>query len=139
MDRYVIDASVTLHFLRDGTEVPPHRRLVAPTLLRSEVLDALYRAVRSGELSAETGLERLDRFAGTKIRFLGDRVLRRRAWEVAERLGWEATGAAEYVALTQLQADAFVTLDPDLAARAGELVRIAGIEELLQREGEGRG
>jgi hypothetical protein len=38
---------------------------------------------------------------------LGDAVLRRRAWAVADRLGWASTyNNAEYVALTQLQADA---------------------------------
>ena len=57
-------------------------------------------------------------------------MLRRRAWKVADQLGWAATYGAEYVALTLLQADAFVTLDAELARRAGELVRVAGIEEL---------
>src|SRR5256885_9775979 len=42
-------------------------------------------------------------------------VLRRRAWELAEQLGWSETYDAEYVALTQLQADAFITLDAGLA------------------------
>jgi len=67
------------------------------------------------------------------IRLLGDAVLRRQAWKVADQLGWAATYDAEYVALTQLQADAFVTLDAELARRAGELVRVAGIEELCRR------
>jgi len=44
-------------------------------------------------------------------------VLRRRAWDLAEQLGWAETYDAEYVALTQLQADAFVTLDAKLAHR----------------------
>ena len=67
------------------------------------------------------------------IRLLGDAVLRRQAWKVADQLGWAATYDAEYVALTQLQADALVTLDPELARRAGELVRVASIEELSAR------
>ena len=67
------------------------------------------------------------------IRLLGDAVLRRQAWKVADQLGWAATYDAEYVALTQLQADAFVTLYPELARRAGELVRVAEIEELSAR------
>jgi hypothetical protein len=50
-----------------------------------------------------------------RIRLLGDAVLRRRAWQVAERMGWAGTYTAECVALTQLQADAFVTLDGELA------------------------
>ncbi len=41
------------------------------------------------------------------VRLLGDAVLRRRAWTSPGRLGWASTYDAEYVALTQLQADAF--------------------------------
>jgi hypothetical protein len=54
------------------------------------------------------------------IRLLGDGVLRRRAWEIADQLGWPSTYAAEYFALTQLQADALVTLDEELAHRLGD-------------------
>jgi predicted nucleic acid-binding protein len=65
-----------------------------------------------------------------KIRLLGDAVLRRRAWEVADQLGWAGTYDAEYVALTQLQADALVTMNPDLARSVERIVRIAPIEAL---------
>jgi predicted nucleic acid-binding protein len=64
------------------------------------------------------------------IRLLGDAVLRRKAWKIAEQLGWPETYDAEYIALTQLQADAFVTMDPELARRAGEIVPTATIEAL---------
>jgi predicted nucleic acid-binding protein len=64
------------------------------------------------------------------IRFLGDAVLRRRAWELAEQLGWAETYEAEYVALTQLQADAFVTLDAELARQVEGIVPTATIEVL---------
>jgi predicted nucleic acid-binding protein len=64
------------------------------------------------------------------IRLLGDAVLRRRAWDVAERLGWAETYDAEYVALTQLQADAFVTLDTELARRVEGIVPTATIGAL---------
>jgi predicted nucleic acid-binding protein len=65
-----------------------------------------------------------------RIRLLGDAVLRRRAWEVADLLGWASTYNAEYVALTQLQADAFVTLDADLARSVEGIVAIASIDAL---------
>lgn len=65
------------------------------------------------------------------IRLLGDRVLQNLAWNFAERLGWEDTFTAEYVALTKLQADAFVTLDPDLARAAATLVPVASYEDML--------
>ena len=64
------------------------------------------------------------------IRLLGDAVLRRRAWDVAEQLGWATTYDAEYVALTQLQADAFVTLDAALVRRVEGIVPTATIEAL---------
>ena len=64
------------------------------------------------------------------IRLLGDAVLRRRAWEVAEQLGWGPTYEAEYVALTLLQGDALVTLDAGLAGRMDGIVRIATLDEL---------
>ena len=62
---------------------------------------------------------------------LGDRVLQRVAWRVAEQLGWEDTLNAEYVALTQLQADALVTLDQHLADSVEGLVAVAPIDDLL--------
>jgi predicted nucleic acid-binding protein len=67
------------------------------------------------------------------IRLLGDAVLRRRAWEIADRLGWDSTFDAEYVALTQLQADALVTMDADLARRVEGIVATASVDEVLAR------
>ena len=66
------------------------------------------------------------------IRLLGDAVLRRRAWDLAEQLAWAETYEAEYIALTQLQADAFVTLDAELARRVDAVVRTATVQELLR-------
>jgi indolepyruvate ferredoxin oxidoreductase alpha subunit len=65
-----------------------------------------------------------------RIRLLGDAVLRRRAWDIADRLGWASTYDAEYVALTQLQADALVTLDKDLARSVEGIVATASIDAL---------
>jgi indolepyruvate ferredoxin oxidoreductase alpha subunit len=64
------------------------------------------------------------------IRLLGDAVLRRLAWKLADQLGWASTYNAEYIALTQLQADAFVTLDEELARRVEGLVVTAPIDAL---------
>jgi indolepyruvate ferredoxin oxidoreductase alpha subunit len=129
--RYVIDTSVVLHVLSESVHLPPDHELLAPTLIRSEVLDALYRSVQRGELSEEIALQRLARFSEMKIRYLGDKVLRRRAWSVADELGWESTGQAEYVALTQLQADALITLNRDLAAAVAEVIDTAPITAIL--------
>lgn len=66
-----------------------------------------------------------------KIRLLGDAVLRRRAWDLADQFGWSSTYQAEYVALTQLQADAFITLDANLASSLEGIVATASIDVLL--------
>ena len=68
--------------------------------------------------------------AQTWRRLRGDAVLRRRAWDLADQLGWASTYDAEYVALTQLQADAFVTLDAELARSVEGIVATASIDTL---------
>ena len=132
--RFVVDASAVLHLASERVEVAVEHELLAPTLLRSQTLSALHEAVHRGELPAEVARERLTRVGQIKIRLLGDAVLRRRAWEVADQLGWGSTYDAEYVALTQLQADAFVTLDAALARQVEGLVETAPIDALVNRE-----
>ena len=131
MARFVVDCGVVLHLAAEELEVAPEHKLLAPTLLRSQTLSALHEAVQRGELPADVARERLRRVGAMPIRLLGDAVLRRRAWELADQLGWAETYAAEYVALTQLQADAFVTTDADLARRVAEFVAVAPLEALL--------
>ncbi len=67
---------------------------------------------------------------GLRIRLLGDRVLQDVAWKIAEQLGWSDTFDAEYVALTQLQADALITLDKQLTDAVKDLVTVAPVEAL---------
>jgi predicted nucleic acid-binding protein len=57
-------------------------------------------------------------------------VLQRKAWKVADQLGWETTYDAEFVALTQLRADVFVTSDGHLARAVSGLVETATIDAL---------
>ena len=130
MTRFVVDAGVVLQLASAGTEVPSEHELLAPTLLRSQTLSALHEAVQRGEVPADVAREHLARIARMPIRLLGDAVLRRRAWELADQLGWASTYDAEYVALTQLQADAFVTLDADLARSVEGIVATATLEAL---------
>jgi predicted nucleic acid-binding protein len=130
MTRFVVDCGAVLHLAGAGAEVAPAHQLFAPTLLRSQTLSALHRAVHAGELPADVALDRLTRIRALPIRLLGDAVLRRRAWDLAEQLGWADTYDAEYVALTQLQADALVTLDEDLARRVDGIVPTAPVEAL---------
>jgi predicted nucleic acid-binding protein len=131
--RFVVDCETLLRIASGEVEVGAEHRLLAPTLVRSQALSALYEAARRGEISAAEGIERVTRINSLKVRFLGDKVLQRTAWKVAEQLGWETTYDAEYVALTQLQADSFVTADPNLARAASTLVETATIDALRAR------
>jgi predicted nucleic acid-binding protein len=130
--RFVVDCETLLRIAAGEVDVAPEHQLVAPTLVRSQALSALYAAARAGELSARDGLDRVTRLNSLKVRFLGDKVLQRQAWRVAEELGWETTYDAEYVALTQLQANALVTSNAELARAAGALVETATVDALAR-------
>ena len=130
MTKFVVDSSTVLHLARADTEVPTKHKLLAPTLLRSQTLSDLHEAVQRGEIAAEVARDHLARIGRMPIRLLGDAVLRRRAWELADRLGWAQTYNAEYVALTQLQADAFITLDKELARSLKGIVETASLDAL---------
>ena len=128
MTRFVVDCGVVLELAQEDFELPAGHELLAPTLLRSQTLSRLHEAVHAGELDPEVARERIARVSALPIRLLGDAVLRRRAWEVADQLGWAETYDAEYIALTHLQADAFVTLDRELARRVEGVVALATID-----------
>jgi predicted nucleic acid-binding protein len=127
LSRFVIDCETLLRIAAGEIEVAADHKLVAPTLVRSQ---ALYEAARRDEISAAEGIERVTRINSLQVRFLGDKVLQRTAWKVADELGWKTTFDAEFVALTQLQADAFVTSDSDLAQAVSGLVKTATIDAL---------
>jgi predicted nucleic acid-binding protein len=133
MTRYVIDAGAAIQLAGDEREIAEEHELLAPTLLRSQALSLLHAAVSRGELTKGVAESRLDRISAMRIRLLGDRVLRAKAWKVADRLGWSDTFDAEYIALTLLQADAFITLDADLAESVAGVVQTASIEEVFRR------
>ena len=130
MTRFVVDCQTLLRIVAGEIEVAREHKLVAPTLVRSQALSALYEAARRGEITATEGIERVTRINSMKVRFLGDKVLQRTAWKVADQLGWETTFDAEFVALTQLQADVFVTSDGDLAQAVSGLVETTTIDAL---------
>ena len=134
MTRFVVDCDTLLRIAAGEIEVAPEHELVAPTLVRSQALAALYESARRGEITATDGMERVTKINSLKVRFLGDKVLQRTAWRVADQLGWETTSDAEFVALTQLQADAFVTSDGNLARAVSGLVETAAIDALRKPE-----
>ena len=88
MTRFVVDDTAVLYLASEGIEVSGAHELLAPTVLKSQTLSALHEAVHRGEIPADVGRERLDRIAKMPIRYLGDAVLRGRAWDLADRLGW---------------------------------------------------
>jgi predicted nucleic acid-binding protein len=128
--RFVVDCGVVLHLASTASEASDEHELLAPTLLRSQTLSVLHEAVQRGEIPSDVAREHLARIGRMQIRLLGDAVLRRRAWELADRLDWPETYVAEYVALTQLQADAFVTLDAELARSLKGIVETATLDAL---------
>ena len=135
VSRFVVDCETLLRIAAGEIEVAAEHKLVAPTLVRSQALSALYEAARRGEISANEGIERVTRINSLKVRFLGDKVLQRKAWKVADQLGWETTFDAEFVALTQLQADALITSDGDLVRAVSGLVETATIDALGAHDG----
>jgi predicted nucleic acid-binding protein len=128
--RYVIGPDVAMRLAHSEDMISGKHQVVAPTLLRSQLLSLLYQSGRRGEITKKDADRRLDYVRGLRIRLLGDRVLQNLAWKIADELGWPDTFDAEYVALTQLQADAFITLDTELGRAVRALVTVAPIEAL---------
>jgi len=127
----VIDAPTLLHLIDAGIHLDPGHQLVAPNSIRSEALELLLRDVRAGKRTEAAAMKVHERLTEIKIRLLGDRVSRRTAWRLARQHDWNTLRDAEYLAITQLQADALVTVDQRLVARAHDVVPVAVIDELL--------
>jgi len=130
MTKYVIGPDVAIRLAGDEAVIRDEHQILAPTLLRSQMLSLLYQAVDRGEMAKKDAERRLNYVRRLRIRLLGDRVLQDAAWKVAGQLGWPDTFDAEYVALTQLHANALITLDQELARAVKGLVVVAPIEAL---------
>lgn len=130
MTKYVIGPDVALRLALEQAVIPKNCQLLAPTLLRSQLLSHLYQAVHQREMTKKDADRHLEYVRGLRIRLLGDRVLQSVAWKIADQLGWPDTLDAEYIALTQLQADAFITLRGDLARAVDGVITVAPFEVL---------
>jgi len=130
--RFGIDARVLLRIADGSVEVRPEHQLVAPGSLRSQAQALLYSAVRDGTLDRAAALEQLERITEIKVRLLNDRVSRKTAWRIAEELDLADPLPAEYIAVTRLQADALVALDPEVARLAKGIVELAGVQALAR-------
>jgi predicted nucleic acid-binding protein len=132
MTTFVIDAQVAINLATDGATIPPQHSLTAPTLLRSQTLALVSESAHRGDIDERTGRKILDDIRGLRIRLLGDRSLEDHAWRLAAKLNWPDIYQAEYIVLTQLQADALVTLDGQLAAAARAFVKTASPADILR-------
>jgi predicted nucleic acid-binding protein len=130
--RYAIAAPTLLHIVTEQLAINPEHQLVAPHAVRSQALTLLLGRVRSGELSEKDAGELHTRLTELKIRVLGDRVSRATSFKIANEQGWETTFDAEYLAVTLLQADALVTVDPAMAKLADGLVPLAPVTALTE-------
>jgi predicted nucleic acid-binding protein len=134
MARYAIDAPTLLHLVDEELTVGPSHQLVAPNSIRSEALELLLGDVRRGARSDKEALELHERMTELKMRLLGDRVSRRTAWRIALDHDWDTLRDAEYLAIARLQADALVTVNPDLAGKAETVTQVASLRDLLTAE-----
>jgi predicted nucleic acid-binding protein len=134
MARYVIDAPTLLHIVDRGLVNDPGHQLVAPNSIRSEALQLLLHGVRRGERTDEAALEAHERITETRMRLLGDRASRGLAWRLARDHDWATIHYAQYLAIGRLQADALVTVDPEMAAKAEGVVPVAVLQALLADE-----
>ena len=131
MGRYVIDAQTLLQLVDRHAAVDPSHQLVTPTRIRSEALELLLSDVNQGVRQERDALDAHTRMTELKLRLLGDRMSRGTAWKIAREHGWPTLRDAEYLAVTRLQADALVTVDPGLAAKAEGVVPVAPLQSLL--------
>jgi predicted nucleic acid-binding protein len=132
MTTFVIDAQVAIDLASGGATIPPHHSLAAPAVLRAQALALVYQSVQRGQIDDRAGRRILDDIRGLRIRFLGDRSLEDHAWRLATKLNWPDIHQAQYIALTQLQADALVTLDTELASAARAFVKTASPADIVR-------
>ena len=85
MTRYVIGPEVAIRLARNQAVIRDEHQILAPTLLRSELLSLLYQAVNRGEITKKDAEQRLNYVRALRIRLLGDRALQNVAWKVADR------------------------------------------------------
>lgn len=132
MTIFVVDAPVAIALAEGGARIPAAHSLAAPTLMRSQALALVFGSVHRGERDRRAGQKTLDDIRGLRIRLLGDRSLQDRAWRIADAMGWPDTYLAEYIALTQLQADALATSNTQLAEASRRFVTTVSPADILR-------
>jgi predicted nucleic acid-binding protein len=124
--RAVLDASALIDIVTErlprelarGFAAAYEGGLVAPPLLWSEATSALHRLAVEGLLDAESARRHHALVESTLIVRREPGALRRRAWDIADRMGWVRTYDAEYCALAELEDIPLITADERLARGA---------------------
>ncbi len=75
MAKYVIGPEVAIHLAQAEAVIRDEHHILAPTLLRSQMLSLLHQAAHRGEMTKKDARRRLNYARGPRIRLLGDRVL----------------------------------------------------------------
>lgn len=128
MDVYVVDADAAVALAGRSHDPGDDRQIFAPTLLRSEALAICRAKVVDGSMEADEALELAERACRLPRRLLGDAVLRRTAWKLADEHGWPDTFHAEYIALTRLHGIALVAGSDAMRRLATPFVRTVSVD-----------
>lgn len=120
----VVDANIVVQVVLSGGELGPlaGHELIAPPLLRAEVLSSISEIAYRGEIPPDAARDAALRVAAIDVRLDRPDGLDERAWDVARSLGWAKTYDAEYVALALIHEVPLLTLDARLRRGAGHLV-----------------
>ncbi len=128
---YVVDAPAAIELARRHFAPDGEHQLLAPTLLRSQVLALLHGEAVAGRIPADEALELAEAACRLPRRLLGDAVLRQTAWRIATAQGRPDTYGAEYLALTSLHGVALVAGDAELRQAADGIVPVMTVDAFL--------